>query len=138
MLLLTKGYYKPEANDPSEGAAGVGWFNSMAENMQRLNDHNHDGVNSQALSTAAISRYTSTVLPADWVNDGGGNYHADVTVPAGISGAVAPLNDVDSYVMNFIIAATGERILPTITKLTSTTFRVAQNDPTITLTILYV
>jgi hypothetical protein len=138
MLLLSKGYYKPQANDPSEGAAGVGWFSSMEANMQRLNDHNHDGVNSQSLSTAAITRYTSTINPADWVSDGGGNYHFDVTVPAGISGAVAPLNDINSYSLSFINATTGERLLPTITRLTSTTFRVEQNDNTMTMTILYV
>ena len=138
MLLLSKGYYQPENADPSEGAVGAGWFNSLAANMARLNDHNHDGVNSQALSTAAITRFTSTILPADWVSDGGGNYHFDVTVPAGISGAVAPLNDINYYAMSFINATTGERLLPGMTRLTSTTYRVEQNDPTMTMTILYV
>ena len=137
MQLLTKGYYLPEATDPSEGAVGTGWFNSLAANMTRLNAHNHDGVNSQPISTSSLSRYTSTILPANWVADGGGNVHVDIVVPIGISGATAPLNDINSYSLTFITSG-GERINPTVTRLTSTSFRVEQNDPTLTVTVLYV
>lgn len=137
MQTLSKGYYKPAVNDPSEGAAGTGWFESHRSNWQRVNDHDHDGINSQAISTAGLQKLTSTILVADWVNDGGGNYHCDITVPAAISGAVAPLNDITYYMLKLMETATGNPVALTWTRLTATTFRVETNN-NVDVTILYV
>lgn len=143
MQLLSMGYWLPEDTDPSEGIEGVGWWESLKANAQRQNDHNHDGVNSQPLSTTALTKYTSTLLPAGWIADALGGYYQDVVVPAAISGATAPYNDINFYSLSFLLGVNGDadygtRVYPTVTRLSSTTFRVNFGDNTRQLTVLYV
>lgn len=141
MLTLSYGYYQPETPDPSEGAPGIGWMESIEQNFSRLNDHDHDGINSAALSTTNLSKLVSHILAADWVNDGGGNFHVVVTVPAGISAAPAPLNDIIYYALKFMDeragATYGDELGLTVERETATTFTVYSNQA-IDVLVLYV
>ena len=125
---------------PQTGDEGVVWFPAMEDNIQKLNDHTHDGTNSALIPGANITRPTSTIAAANWVSDGGGNYHYTVTVPATISGA-ATYNDVIYYnitcKINTAGATYGDVIYPSIERETSTTFTVRVNDNTLDVLITY-
>ena len=41
-ITLSNGYIKPE-----DGDTGAVWFDALEDNIQRVNDHNHDGSNSE-------------------------------------------------------------------------------------------
>lgn len=47
---LSNGYFLPQNGD-----FGVTWFVDLERNIQRLNDHNHDGTNSSAIPSTAIA-----------------------------------------------------------------------------------
>lgn len=68
---------------PATGDRGSVFFPALEDNITRLNSHNHDGVNSAALSSAALSRGSTTILAAAWVSQGGGTYRQEVTLPTG-------------------------------------------------------
>lgn len=135
MQTLSYTYQKPETGDK-----GSVWFPAMENNVQKLNDHDHDGSNSALIPGANINRPSSTISSASWTSDGGGNYHATVTVPTAISNA-ATYNDVIYYNLvckiNTAGATYGDIIYPTIERETSTTFTVRVNDNSIDVIIYY-
>jgi len=69
-----------------------------------------------------------TIAAAAWVADGTGRYRQDVTVPPGYN--------MDTYSILFKLS-TGEIILPSITRLTATTFRIFGPDNTLTYTAVF-
>lgn len=135
MQTLSYTYQKPETGDK-----GSVWFPAMENNIQKLNDHNHDGSNSALLPAANITRPTSSIVAANWVSDGGGNYHYQVTVPVAISGA-ATYNDVFYYNLQCRISTVGSTygdiVYPSIERDSATTFTVYVNDNTLDLNISY-
>lgn len=119
------GYKIMEAND----IASV-WMQAIMDNWERMSDHDHDGSDSVALTPAAITAYSSTVLAASWSAQGDGMYRQTITVPSGI----LEINSYDTYVY---ITSTGERIYPTIVRVSATSFYIYVNDNTLALTIKY-
>lgn len=110
---LSKGYKKPVA--PSTGDQ---FFPAMEENIQRMNDHVHDG------TTGAITpNSTQNILKADWVSvsGGAGLYSQVVTLPTGRS--------YDTTDISFRLS-TGEIVNPTVEKVDATSYRVYTNDNT--------
>lgn len=127
MLTLTKGYKKPQSGDP-----GSVWQAGMETNIQQLNDHTHDGVDSQRLSSAAITAETVSILAAasgGWVSAGNGNYYKDITMPAALL--------TSEYDIAFRNQADGAKLNLGMTVLSSTTYRVFANDNTLDLTVFY-
>ena len=53
MDLTTYGYRLPEAGDPAKTASG--WFASMEFNINRLDEHDHDGANSSLLPMSSLT-----------------------------------------------------------------------------------
>ena len=137
MLTLSYGFKRPESGD-----RGSVWFPAMETNMQNLNDHTHNGVNSPLIAANAFSKPSSTIASGTWTDDGGGNYSKLVTVPIEISGATAPYNDC--YYYEFIVkistagATYGDRIYPSIERESATTFTVRVNDNTLDLIIFFI
>lgn len=135
MQTLSYTYQKPETGDK-----GSVWFPAMENNIQKLNDHNHNGTNSALIPGANITRATSSIAAADWISDGGGNYHVVVTVPIAISGA-ATYNDVYYYNITCKIstagATYGDVIYPSLERESATTFTVRVNDNALDLVIIY-
>ena len=135
MLTLSYGYFKPETNDK-----GSVWFPALEDNFQRLNDHNHDGDNSSFLTPISITKMTGSIAVLDWTNDGGGNYSVVVTVPAAISGASSPFNDISYYNVVFRDATAGgtlgDVLLLGMERESATTFTVRSNQ-NIAVAILY-
>jgi hypothetical protein len=125
-LTLTYGYIKNESGD-----RGSDFFPDLEFNIQRINDHNHNGVNSAPIAITAIEGIDQTVLAAGWAAVAGqtGTYKQTVTVPTGI--------DLDSHYPR-IKDANGNILYLTIDILTTETFDVFINDNTAVLQVAYV
>ena len=129
---------------PATGDAGSTWFPALETNIALDDAHDHDGTDSARLTSIAFTKFSSSVVSADWASAGGGNYTVTVTVPAGISSASSPHNDVSYYDLVFIVAtaatglAVGDRIYPTVSRTSATQFVITVNDSALELTIRYI
>lgn len=124
MVVLSYGFQQPENGD-----TGAVWFPALNTNIQKLNDHTHDGSNSSLLNAANSVGGTVNILAASWVLDVAGRYKQTVTVPSGFN--------MDSYNVLFRETSTGNLIYPSVEKLSSTTFRVYTIDNTLALTAVF-
>jgi len=118
MLTLSKGFEKPQNPD-----TGDVWFPAMERNIQKLNDHNHNGVNSQSLGV-------TTQLINTWTPNAGAGlgWYKLVTIPAGFS--------FDTSLFWFKLS-TGEHIYPTIVRISAGTFNLFMNTDTLQVVIYY-
>lgn len=123
MQTLSYGYLKPQTGD-----LGPVVFPALQDNIQRLNDHSHDGSNSAQLTRTAVASSTQTLSSASWGATSGGNYRQAVTMPAGF--------DFDTISLEFRLS-TGELIHPTVERISDTSFYVYINDNTQNLIVLY-
>jgi hypothetical protein len=122
---LSKGYKKPQTGD-----RGSVWFKNLEDNIDQINDHEHDGTDGEKVKSKNISSTTSAIASADWGSDSGGStFSATVTFPTGVT--------YENHTLTFIDDATGDRIFPTVTKASSTTMTVTVNDNSLDLTIVY-
>lgn len=122
---LSYGYKLPEAGDIASS-----WMSDLEDDIQRLNDHDHDGVDSSLLTPASITKFTTTITALSWTDDGGGNYSKVITVPAAIL-------EFNNYYVWFYITATGVRINPDVERVTATTYRIRTNEQ-LALTATYI
>lgn len=124
MQTLTYGYQLPEDQDK-----GPIVFPALAADIQQLNDHDHDGINSTKLDRKALDSISQALSAADWVLVAGGLYRQAVTMPAGLTygtlGITAFLN------------ATGHQWYPNIEKINTTSFYIYINDNTLDVDVLY-
>lgn len=118
MITLSKGFKKPQNPD-----TGDQWFPAMEANIQQLNDHTHDGSNSQFLAVA-----TQSALAANWVATTGGTFRQSITVPAGMS--------YDTCTVE-VRRSTGERAYPTMERIDSTHFYLYTNDNSLNYTLFF-
>lgn len=123
MLTLSFGFKKPQTNDK-----GPVVFPAMEANIQQVNDHDHDGANSKQLSAIAVAGQAVSVLAANWVAVGDGQYRQQVTLPAGF--------DFDKVYISFRLAS-GDYVYPTILKVSATQYWVYTNDNSLTYTAVY-
>ena len=126
---LSNGYKKPDAPDP----ASI-WMPDHEDNIQRLNDHNHNGTNSELLDpTVVLQKPTVSVLSGAWSVVSGG-YEQTIGAPATIS-------EVNTAFMKFVstagIAPVGSVITPTVERVSSTSFKVIVNDNTLEMTVYF-
>ena len=108
MIILSNGYKLPETGD-----FGDVWFPALEDNIQRLNDHNHDGNNSDKLTSTNVAKFVQTVLTAAFAPSGNEFIAAGVTLAGG---AV----DVDSATVQFRDPTTKEPIYLKYVKATQT------------------
>lgn len=120
---LSYGYIQPQNGDK-----GSTWFPALNDNIQQLNDHDHNGINSAPIPSTNISSGTVSIPAASWVLDVTGRYRQDVTVPAGYN--------MDNYSILFKLS-TGEIITPSITRLSATSFRIFGPDNTLTYSAVF-
>jgi hypothetical protein len=124
MLTLSYGFFKPQANDDA-----LVVFPALEDNIQQLNDHSHNGVDSAQLTSASIVSVRQTISSASWALVSGGHYKQTVTLPAGF--------DYDTVGLEFRISTTGHLVYPTVEKVASTQFDVYFDDPSLSLVVLY-
>lgn len=116
MLTLSYGFLKPQTGDK-----GAPLFSALEGDIQQLNDHDHDGVNSAPLTASSIIAITANILSANWIADSvPGFFYQQITTPAGIS--------YDTVQIGFRLT-TGEYVYPTVEKVSNTQYilRVNQN-----------
>ncbi len=125
---LSYGWIKPQTGD-----RGSTFFPQLEANIQKDNDHTHNGTNSAFLSPSAFSvtGFTSTIASGSWaaVSGKSGLYEQTVTVPA----AVTEVNNYDIHIYN----SSGHRLDLTIERQSATTYKVYINDNSLTLTAVY-
>jgi hypothetical protein len=125
MITLSYGYKKPEAGD-----RGSIFFPAMEENIQRLNDHSHNGVDSAPLAAASVAGATVQALAANWgVAIIPGKYKQTVTCPPGYNMNTFHYQVKDNF--------SGDQIFPTIERVTTTSFDIYTCDNTLTYDILF-
>lgn len=132
MEVTDYGYRLPEAGDLAKGTSG--WYESIEFDIERLDSHDHDGVNSKQIDVSAFVPFTNTILAAAWVLDGSGIYKQTVTVPTGI-------DDINNFNVKFIFTApagvVGQIMYVPYKRLSATTFEVYCNDNTAAFTAIY-
>lgn len=114
MIILSKGYKKPETGD-----FGDVWFPAMEDNIDLMNSHNHDGVNGEKISGISLVASTLTVTAGSFADQGNGYHRATVTVPGG--------GLVDNFVIAVKDPTTKEPIQLKAEKLNATQFYLYTN-----------
>ncbi len=114
MIILSKGYKKPETGD-----FGDIWFPALEDNIDLSNSHSHNGVNGEKISGINLASSTLTVLAASFADQGDGYWRATVTVPSG--------GLVDNFVVAVKDPTTKDPINLKMEKLSSTQFYLYTN-----------
>lgn len=126
METLTYGYIKPESGDK-----GSPLFTALEDNIQRVNDHDHDGTNSALLPAQNIAATTQAISSGAWVANGPtGHYRQLVTTPAGFT--------FDGTNIGFRTSgSSGVYVYPTVQRVTNTTYYVYTTDNTVSFVAIY-
>lgn len=124
MLTLSYGYKKPQSGD-----RGAAFFTAMEDNIQRFNDHTHNGSDSALLPAQSILGVSQNILAVNWVANGPtGFYRQLVTVPAGFT--------YDTVDISFRLA-NGDYVYPTVEKVSALTYYVYTIDNTLSYIAVY-
>ena len=126
---LSYGFVKPATGDN-----GTVFWPALEDDIQKLNDHTHNGVNSARLTTVGSIATTQTVTSAGWVLLGDGLYRQTVTMPAALTSVGSTYDDHDIEIRD---STSGRKLVIPTQKLASTTFYVYTNDNTQGLKIIY-
>lgn len=124
MQTLTYGYKKPETNDK-----GPIVFPALQDDIQQINDHDHNGANSKKITSASIDLAPQTILAANWVSLGGGNFHQQVNLLPGYV--------YDNVTLSFRDPVTGAYIHPSVVRISQGIMDVFTNDGASDMTVLY-
>lgn len=107
---------------------------SIEFDIDRLDGHSHNGVDSALLSLSSFTPYSQSILAVNWVSDGAGGYQQTVTVPAGVT-------EVNDYNVKFIYTApagkVGEVAYLGYDRQSATTYILYCNDNTAAFTAIY-
>jgi len=117
MIVLSYGYRQPQNGD-----RGSVWFPALNFDIQRLNDHSHDGVDSAFLSSSSIANAKVPLLAVNWVADGTGRYKQQGTVPVNYN--------MDDFTITVRIV-TGDIVLASIQRDSNILFTVYTLDNTL-------
>lgn len=126
MITLSFGYKKPEAGD-----RGAPLFLALETNIQRLNDHTHDGINSSPLPAQSVLGVLQSLPSTNWVTYVGappGFYRQLVTVAPGF---------LYDNVQIGIRLSSGDSIYPTVEKISNSQYYIYTNDNTLNLVAIY-
>ena len=125
-ITLSFGYIKNQTGDK-----GSVFWPDLEFNIQRINDHSHNGVNSAKLTNASIDSITQNILAAGWAFDvPSAAYKQTITVPAGV--------DLNKHYPRFKHVGTGEIVFLSATILSDSQYEVFINDNTVDLQVAYV
>lgn len=124
---LSYGYKKPQ-----DGDKGSTFWDDLEFDIQRTNDHTHNGSDSALLASGNVTTTTQNILAAGWVSQGSGYYRQLVTLPVSPTAMT-----FDNYFMVFRDTTTKNQMILAVEKVSSTTFYVYINDNTKDVTIYY-
>lgn len=80
MITLSKGFKLPETGD-----FGDVWFPALEDNINQLNSHTHNGINSEKIASSSLSASIVTTLVGAFVDQGNGYWRASVSTPGGVA-----------------------------------------------------
>ena len=123
-VTLSFGYKKPVTGDK-----GSVFYPALEDNITRVNGHTHDGVDSAQLTAASIIGISDTILAASHTDNGNGNYSQVVNMPVGL--------EYDDYSMTFRDASTGDQLLLSTEKESTSTYTIRVNDNSFNITVIY-
>lgn len=123
MQTLSYGFKLPETGD-----RGSVFYPALEDDIQQINDHNHDGANSAPITSSAISHVTQSITAVGWVSVGLGTYSQLVTMPG--------LLQFDQRQI-FFRDSTGETVYPRFVKASANTYTLYTNDNTLAVTAHY-
>lgn len=124
MQTLTYGYLKPQTGDK-----GSVFFPALEFDIQQLNDHAHNGINSAPIASGNIVATTQNLSAASWVSVGGGTYRQLVTMPGSLQ--------YDNFIIGAKIDSSEDQFYPTLEKVTANTFYIYINDNSKDVTVYY-
>jgi hypothetical protein len=120
-ITLSYGYKKPENGDK-----GDVFFPDLEFDIQRLNDHTHNGVNSANIPTTSISSVKQPLPSANWLLESAGKWYQELTLPND-----ANYSDVFIMVKN---SAGDQMFLDIKAGTSSKKYKVYSNDNNLTAT----
>jgi len=123
MITLSYGYLKPQTGDK-----GSIFFPALELDVQQLNDHTHNGINSAFLPSSSVLSTTQALLAANWVASGT-VYRQLVMLPGAMQ--------YDDFSILAKLTATGEQYYPSVEKVLANTFYIYINDPALNVTVYY-
>lgn len=123
MVTLTYGYKKPQTGDTGDKFFPAGEFN-----IQRINDHAHNGVDSAFLTVAGIAVTAASFIPTTGAQGAAGIYEQELTLPAG------RLFDTTQIWFRSSIGNTANL---SIAKTAANKFKVYTNQPAEVYTVFY-
>lgn len=124
MQTLSYGFLKPQTGD-----TGAVFFPALETDIQKLNDHTHDGSNSAKLTAASSAVVTQAILAAAWVSLGGGMYRQAVTLAGSLL--------YDTVAIEMRLTATKHQAFLQVEKINATSYYVYINDNTLDVTAVY-
>jgi hypothetical protein len=124
MLTLSYGFKRPQTGDK-----GSAFFPALEDDIQQLNDHEHDGTDSARLTTASVEALTTAILAAGWVAQGGGLYAQDVNLPGSLL--------YDEIHITFKQTSNGNQLALGVDKVDGNTYTVYCTDNTLNVTAVY-
>ena len=124
MVTLTYGLKRPQTGDQ-----GSTLFTALADNITRLDAHDHDGSDSAKLTAASIVAITQTVAAGSWLATSQGNYRQLITLPGSLD-----FDEITVIIKN----SSGHIVHATIEKVSDTTYYVYTNDNATAFTAVYV
>ena len=125
MQTLSYGYKKPQTGDK-----GSIYFPALEDDIQRLNDHTHNGTDSAKLTAASITTVQGSISAASWgaVSGKTGLFFQEVSMPIGFT--------YDTYALSFRDTA-GDSLFLQTEKTGSGTYNVYCNDSALDVVVLY-
>ena len=115
MQILSNGYQKPETGD-----FGSEFFPALEQNIQLMNDHNHNGTNGEKISALFVEAAPVVAVTAASFTDQGNGYHrALAVVPGG--------QQADNFMPLMRDPVTKEQIFGRVEKNSATSFFVYLN-----------
>jgi hypothetical protein len=121
----TYGLKIPETNDT--GADGL--FTWLEDDLDQIDEHDHDGINSPQLTAASVAVVTQSIASGSWgATVGDGLYRQTITLPGSLNFDAININ---------IKNASGHQVFLQVEKVSTTQYYVYTNDNTTTYTAVY-
>lgn len=125
----SKGYKKPDTGD-----FGSSFFKDLEDNIDRMNSHNHDGVNGEKVKASNLVVQTTELANGDWEATSGGHYRQSADLPTGVlfsTNTVRPRFYINSG------AEAGSEVQLSYEKFDDSTIYVYINDNSLDILIVY-
>lgn len=120
---LSNGYKKPNS-----GENGTIFCPVLEDDWERVSTHDHDGSNSEQISTKNLSKGSATAVSGSWAADGS-LYKQTVALPSGYSYDTTSIEIRDN--------SNGDICYPKIEKVDASNLRIWTNDDSLQYNLIF-